>query len=298
LAPIPYYWEKEAVYAFYETIRDTPVDVVYLGETVCARRHQLRLGDWLDIGARLRDSGKNVVLSTQILLESESSLTHLRQIAENDLFTVEANDIGAVRLLAGKKPFIAGSYLNIYHARAVALLREWGATRWVVPVETSRADMSHLLSARPEGMEMEVLGYGRLPLAFSARCFTARHHNLPKEDCRFGCLSHRDGLSLKTREQEDFLVINGTQVLSGKVYTLLHEIPVLEEMGVNVLRINPQSRYTPEIIGLFSDAVARRIDVHEAGGHLQAWLPALPCNGYWHGLPGMTYTAPMASMAK
>jgi collagenase-like PrtC family protease len=43
-------------------------------------------------------------------------------------------------------------------------------------------------------METELFGYGRLPLAFSARCFTARHYNLQKDDCQFRCLDHPDGL--------------------------------------------------------------------------------------------------------
>ncbi|MDP3311237.1 MAG: U32 family peptidase, partial [Polaromonas sp.] len=70
LGPLQYYWRRETVFNFYDEIAATPVDVIYLGETVCSRRHELRLADWLDIAARLRASGKDVVLSTQVLLES------------------------------------------------------------------------------------------------------------------------------------------------------------------------------------------------------------------------------------
>ena len=41
--------------------------------------------------------------------------------------------------------------------------------------------------------------YGRLPLAFSARCFTARHYGLNKDDCQFKCMEHPEAITLKTR---------------------------------------------------------------------------------------------------
>lgn len=53
---------------FYEAVREWPVDIVYLGETVCSRRHELRFQDWLEVADMLNDAGKNVVLSTQVLL--------------------------------------------------------------------------------------------------------------------------------------------------------------------------------------------------------------------------------------
>jgi collagenase-like PrtC family protease len=48
--------------------------------------------------------------------------------------------------------------------------------------------------------ELEVIAWGRLPLAFSARCFTARALDLAKDDCGFRCIEHPDGLPLATRE--------------------------------------------------------------------------------------------------
>ena len=64
LGPILYYWERDTVFNFYDEIAATPVDIVYLGETVCSRRHILRTDDWLEIADKLADAGKEVVLST------------------------------------------------------------------------------------------------------------------------------------------------------------------------------------------------------------------------------------------
>ena len=54
LGAIQYYWPKQTVFAWYDRIADTDADIIYLGETVCARRHELRLADWLAIADNLR----------------------------------------------------------------------------------------------------------------------------------------------------------------------------------------------------------------------------------------------------
>src|ERR1035437_3538764 len=113
LGPLLYYWPREQVLAFYESVAASPVDIVYLGEAVCSRRHELRLADWLDIASKLRDAGKEVVLSTQVLIESGADVTVLHKITANGQFIVEANDMGAVHCVEGKTPFVAGPHLTI-----------------------------------------------------------------------------------------------------------------------------------------------------------------------------------------
>lgn len=86
LGPLLYYWPRDKVLAFYNQVATWPVDSVYLGETVCSKRYELRMDDWLQIARQLTDAGKEVVLSTCELIESESDLRTLRKICGNDKF--------------------------------------------------------------------------------------------------------------------------------------------------------------------------------------------------------------------
>jgi len=287
LGPLLYYWPRARALAFYEQLAAAPVDTVYLGEVVCSRRHELAFEDWLAIGERLAAAGKEVVLSAQALTESEGDLKLLRRAAGNGRFRVEANDWGAARLLAGSAGWVAGPHLNVYNPAALALVAEMGATRWVAPVEATRELVGGALAARPAGLEAEVFGFGRMPLAFSARCFTARRFNRQKEDCGYACLAYPDGLALATREGKPFLAVNGIQTLSAGVYCLAEEIAQLREAGADLLRVSPQSSGTAEVLRALRAACDGALSAYEARKALAALAPGKLWNGFWHGRPGM-----------
>ena len=292
LGPLLYYWPRQQVFDFYEEIARTPVDIVYLGETVCARRHELRVQDWAEIAQKLAATGKQAILGTQTLIESESDLKTLRRVIDEKDFLAEANDMGAVRILhAEKRPFVAGPFLNVFNSATLAMLARLGATRWVMPVEMSREALRELQANRPAGLETEVFAYGRLPLAFSARCFTARHFNLQKDDCQFKCLDFADGLVIKTREKEEFLTLNGIQTQSAKVYNLVGEVGDLRGLGVDILRISPQSQHTAALLEVFRARLDGNLDVPAARSRLAGLEVAAPCNGFWYGQPGLDQVA-------
>jgi len=288
LGPILYFWPREQVFDFYRQAAKWPVDTVYLGEVVCSKRNALKLDDWLQIAEELADAGKEVVLSTLALLEAESELKRMHRIAENGRFVVEANDMAAVNAVANKVPFVAGPHLNAYNHETLSLLHELGAKRWVMPVELSQESLQRIMDGLPAGMETEVFGFGRLPLAFSARCFIARAEGLPKDDCQLRCVDYSDGLMLESQDEQQFLAMNGIQTQSATTVSLLNEVAQLSEMGVAMLRLSPQSRGMEEVVALFAQALADGPDSGERQALLEPLAVGELSNGFWHGQAGMS----------
>jgi collagenase-like PrtC family protease len=164
------------------------------------------------------------------------------------------------------------------------MLMEDGLRRWVPGVEQGHTLLRELREAmQAEGRtmpELEVIAFGRLPLAFSARCFTARALDVAKDQCGFRCIDYPDGMPLATREGRPFLRINGIQIQGEEITDLGPELPVLRELGVDILRLYPQAEGMAEMVAHY---------------HLARRSPVAPPrigarNGYWHGEPGMRMT--------
>lgn len=281
LGPLQYFWPRDRTLAFYRAAARWPVDIVYLGETVCSKRRELRLQDWLALAAELAAAGKEVVLSSLALIEAESELGALQRQVGNGRFRIEANDMSAVQLCREHGvPFVGGPTLNVYNHRALALLIEDGLQRWVAGVEQGRVLLEELRDAlQADGgrmPELEVFAWGRLPLAYSARCFTARALDLPKDECGFRCIEHPDGLPLATREGEPFLTLNGIQVQGSEVVDMAPERDSLSALGVDILRLSPQGEDMAGVVERFRGMLTASLAPPAAGAR----------NGYWHGEPG------------
>lgn len=283
LAPIPWFWPRQRVFEFYAEAAGWPLDVVYLGETVCSKRRELKPRDWLALAAELRAAGREVVLSTQALIEAESELATLRRLVDEAPCLVEANDMAAVQLLRERGlPFVAGPSLNVYNAGTVRLLQADGMRRLVLGVEHGQATLAELRGVTAAPPELELQVWGQLPLAHSARCFTARAHDLIKDDCAFRCLDHPEGLPLATREGQPFLTLNGVQVMSAALHDLGPELHALCVAGVDLLRIQPQAEGTEAVVRRFRAALDSGIAPPRLGA----------ANGYWYGTRGSARVEP------
>ena len=284
-----FYWPRQSTCDFYQQMRDQPLDIIYLGAAVCSKRRELKTQEWIDLAKELASSGKQVVLSTLALIEAESELKTLRRLCDNGELLVEANDMGAVQEMAERKlPFVTGSAINIYNAYSLQALFKSGLQRWVMPVELSGETLADILSdAQKLGfgdqIETEVFSYGYLPLAYSARCFTARAKNLPKDNCQFVCIDYPQGLPMTSQEDQSVFTINGIQTMSGQVYNLLPEVEEMQRMGVDVIRVSPQLDGMAAVIKQFRDVIDGQSSQILA-------IPADAVNGYWYKNAGLMNT--------
>ena len=288
LGPVLYYWSKETLEEFYQQAANSRADVVYLGEAVCSKRRATKVGDWLAMAKALADSGKQVVISTLALVQASSELNELKRYVDNGEFLLEASDLGVVNLCAERKlRFVAGHALNCYNAVTLRLLLKQGMVRWCMPVELSRdwlvnlLDQCDTLGIRHQ-FEVEVLSYGHLPLAYSARCFTARSENRAKDECETCCIKYPTGRSMRSQEDQQVFVLNGIQTMSGYVYNLGNELTSMQGL-VDVVRLSPMGSETFTMLEAFK--------ANETGSAPLPLASNSDCNGYWRRLPGLMLEA-------
>lgn len=291
LGPLLYCWQKQQVTDFYQQVAASQIPLVYLGEAVCSRRRELKWGDYLELAQMLKQAGKKVVISTLALIEAPSEYTELKRQVDNGEFMVEANDMAAVYLANEHKlPFVCGASINNYNRASLDILQRFGMQRFVMPVELSKAWLSQVIQQKPS-FEVEVLGHGYLPLAHSARCFTARHKQLTKDHCETVCREYSKGLLAQTQEQQPLLRLNGIQTQSASCLDLRSEITTMAKMGIDVFRVSPSSFNCITTANALVDAINTPENAQNFAIGSDANLETTQCNGYWFGEAGLAVHA-------
>lgn len=283
LGSVLYYWPKHKLHDFYQLAAQSDADIIYVGETVCSKRREMKPADWIELAKQLSTSSKQIILSTLALLQAPSELKEISKLVDNGDFLVEAHDFGVVNMLAERKlPFIAGHGLNCYNAQALNILLRQGMMRWCMPVELSRDWLINLLNQCDElkirdKFEVEVMSYGHLPLAYSARCFTARSENRAKDDCETCCINYPQGRKVLSQEQQQVFTLNGPQTQSGYCYNLGNEQTSMSDV-VDIVRISPDS--------IDSLAVLSQFKANQTG-KVPLPIDDKNCNGYWRQVAGL-----------
>ncbi|MGC9403364.1 U32 family peptidase [Vibrio genomosp. F10] len=283
LGPLLYFWPRQDVESFYQQAKNSAADIIYLGEAVCSKRREMKAHHWLDIAKELSASGKQVVLSTMALLEAPSEVSIMKKYIDNGDFAIEANDVSAIQLASESNvPFVVGPAVNTYNAHTLNVFLKQGMTRWCMPVELSREWLSNVmiqcddLNIRHK-FEVEVFSHGYLPLAYSARCFTARAENKAKDDCDTCCIKYPTGLQVDSQEGQSVFNLNGIQTQSGYCYNLINDLPNMKDL-VDVVRLSP--------LGIDTFSELTNFKANENGDQPMN-ITDRQCNGYWHQLAGL-----------
>jgi collagenase-like PrtC family protease len=221
LGPVLFNWPAQRWRDFYFRIADeAPVGTVYLGEAVCAKRAALFEHELAAVAERLKAAGKTVVFSTLSEVIQKLDRRLVERVCASEAL-VEANDPSALFFLRGR-PHHIGPFMNVYNEETLAILVQKSARNVCLPAEMPGSAIRALCErTKSLGVSVEVLVFGRLPLALSARCYHARAHDRSKDTCQFVCENDPDGMVLKTLEGQPFLAVNGIQTLSHDYLNLI-----------------------------------------------------------------------------
>jgi len=285
LGPVLFNWQPDTWRDFYFRIADeAPVGTVYLGEVICSKRAPLFDEHFDAVAERLRAAGKSVVHSTLSEVTQNLDRKLVESVASSQEELVEANDGSALPQLQGR-PHHIGPFMNVYNERSVAVLARGGARNFCLPVEMPAATIGALCRETQNlDATFEVMVFGRMPLALSARCYHARAHGRTKDTCRFICDDDPDGLELRTLSGQPFLTVNGVQTLSHDFLNLIDRVEELREMGVSRFRLSPHSCDMVRVATAFRSLLDGTITAAEASEAMVGLnLPGPFSSGFYDG---------------
>lgn len=302
IGPNLFDWGKSAMRDFIlRMAAESVADILYLGEVVCSKRAHFTPEELVELAGQVRAAGKEAVISTLGLVMSEAEMETIRRqfaLAAERGLRVEANDLAALGIGDGR-PMVAGPHITTYNPETLEFLATVGVERVVLPVELSGAMVAGIVRGCRAPMEVELFAHGKLPLTFSARCYTARSYQLGKANCQFKCEEHPDGMLVNTQEGQPFLTLNGIQTMSDRPFTLIDRVAELADMGVGIARVSPQSRGMLETLRVWRETLDGRM----AGAEALARLDELKggggfCNGYWLGRAGLDFVDAAVAQAE
>ncbi|MGH6762597.1 MAG: ubiquinone anaerobic biosynthesis protein UbiV [Phyllobacterium sp.] len=297
LGPVLYLWDGPKWRDFYFRIADeAPVTHVTLGEVICSKRLHFMEPHMDEVIDRLTGAGKTVQIASLALVMLEREVNHVRRTIKGTTLTVEANDLSALGLLAGRQHVI-GPLVNVYNSAAARLLASRGAQSICLPPELPLRSIAEIIKGAPD-IDFEVFTFGRIPLAISARCAHARSKGLIKDNCQFICGEDPDGLPVNTLDNQPFLVLNGVQTVSHTCQSLLGEMQELAEAGVSRFRLSPQDCDMVTVACIHDDVLNGRIGPDEGLSLLQNIYPDVPLsNGFAHNAVGAAWISRSRNMA-
>ena len=81
--------------------------------------------------------------------------------------------------------------------------------------------------------------------------------------------------------------MNGIQTLSSSTLNLINNLEQMKEIGVDIIRISPQSEHTDNIIDIFRDVIDNKVSSADAQSIIDKLISQKQCNGYWFEQAGM-----------
>ncbi len=287
VGPAPSNWGASELKSFYGELARSPVDYVYLGETVCPNRSCFSpdlIGGMCD---ELTQAGKKAYASSLILSKDQKQYRAFNALAQQ-VERVEINS-PAFLDLTERYPTVIGMFLNVYNSATTRILARNLVERIVLPCELGLESICSIAASSPVATEVVVHGY--IPIAISCTCPTARSFKRDSSTCEMLCQSHPEGMILEAGDRQMFR-IEGPQTLSAATYCLIEYLPELAEAGVDTLRILPQRSHTGRVVSIYRNVLDQRRQTQDALEELKALSSTSLCNGWFLKKAGWIYESP------
>lgn len=198
--------------------------------------------------------------------EMEECLLYCKQLQEMDVDALIIQDIGLFYRLHAYLPQMelhASTQMHIHNPAGIQLLKTMGATRFVVPRETT---IEEIQSYQSYGVDIEVFVQGALCVSYSGQCLMSSltlHRSGNRGACAQNCRMQYE--VEKTQNGKTQVVkADGKYLLSLKDLNTIEQVPKLIEAGVSSLKIEGRMK-RPEYVAVMVASYRKAIDAYMAG---------------------------------
>ncbi|WP_406657255.1 DUF3656 domain-containing protein [Methanolobus sp. ZRKC2] len=225
-----------------------------------------------------------VLLTPQVTFDNElETVKQQMKNARNAGFMVACSNLGTVRAASViNMDFVAQRELNIFNALTAAFYHNSGASRITLSSELNLdeiKDVSNELLCSPEDCQIELLVHGMELLLIT-------ENDLLKPLADRGILKKSSSVNLISRRGDSFPLRRlGTRTLiyNSKVFNMLEHVELLQESGVDILRLDfslNNKNYIRDTIRAYRSVIAgkrpkvskRKTEVYTEGHYFEGVL--------------------------
>ena len=207
--------------------------------------------------------------------EIEEEILKLKEEKADAIIASDVGVIETIKRLAPDMEIHISTQANTVSLHAANFWYKYGAKRVVISRELSRDRIKYIMENKPKDLEVEMFVHGAICYAYSGRCYLSKYLTgrcANQGDCAQPCRWQYNITASEVNNPESKINIDydekGTYLFSSKDMCLINQIPALEEMGVESLKIEGRLKteyYLATVVRAYRKAIDEYLKLKSEG---------------------------------
>ena len=227
-------------------------DAIYAGTAKLSLRSRAELNsDSLEETIKYAHSlGKKVYVALNIYAEDldykeiEEEIRRLDRVKADAIIASDVGVIEKIKEIASDMQIHISTQANTVSLHSANFWYKYGAKRVVLARELSKERISYIMENKPKDLEIEMFVHGAICFAYSGRCYLSKYlanRCANQGDCAQPCRWQYNITATEVNNKDSKINIDfdekGTYLFSSKDMCLIKQIPLLDKLGVESLKI-------------------------------------------------------------
>lgn len=258
-------------------------DAIYAGTSKLSLRSRAALdSDSLEETIKYAHSlGKKVYVAMNIYANDtdyEAIEEEVKRLDKVHADAILASDVGVIETIKKVAPNMEihiSTQANTVSLEAAKFWHKYGAKRVVLARELSKERIEYIMKNKPEDLEIEMFVHGAICYAYSGRCYLSKYlanRCANQGDCAQPCRWQYNITATEVNNKDSKINIDfdekGTYLFSSKDMCLINQIPALDSLGIDSLKIEGRLKteyYLATVIRAYRLAIDEYLKLKELG---------------------------------